>query len=662
MIVPMDQLTVVGRRGSTHEVLQSLQNLGVVQIDPFQPDEDLGLARIELTGSDKHDEERWAAIVARSESLLQVLHANGESKAGRSDVLTAVPEIESYLQSVGSSVDALIAERAEAQDELDLIALYLPVFRTLAPTLARLDKSHYLAGTPVLVPSEDLAGLRSGVLEALDGRAEFSIHDRGRDALVLIGTLKGDQAALRQALGRLGSAPLELPLRYHGHGTAKAVHVMEERSQALPRRLAAIEEELERLSAAHAAKLKQVRNNALNQHARFERMEDLLAGRYSFALRGWVPSDTTRKVEEALRKQFNGDVIVVSRAADEHTDKSVPVRLHNAKWSRPFELLLSLFDPPGYGTFDPTWTMAIFFPLFFGIVVGDFGYGLLFLALGMWLRSRGLKGNDLSLGPLGITIDAAALPGIGVIVNWCAGWSILWGIIYGEFFGNFLEFWPAGNPVFFVPGHGEGMFPVALFRVEQFQPLLMITIGFGVLQVLGGWVVRAWYGYKHGDTKHLWEGIGMFAGLAGLVVFAYAFLTDAVSTPIMVFLIAGMAIFLVGAVIARMPLMLIEVISNSGNILSYLRLFAVGLSAALVANLSTSLGMAIAGAINIPVLGALLGIVTAMSVHLLAIALTLIGHALQPLRLQYVEFFTKFGFYENNGRPFRPFRLSGGKA
>jgi V/A-type H+-transporting ATPase subunit I len=154
----------------------------------------------------------------------------------------------------------------------------------------------------------------------------------------------------------------------------------------------------------------------------------------------------------------------------------------------------------------------------------------------------------------------------------------------------------------------------------------------------------------------------MFAGLAGLVVFAYAFLTDAVSTPIMVFLIAGMAIFLVGAVIARMPLMLIEVISNSGNILSYLRLFAVGLSAALVANLSTSLGMAIAGAINIPVLGALLGIVTAMSVHLLAIALTLIGHALQPLRLQYVEFFTKFGFYENNGRPFRPFRLSGGKA
>ena len=56
-----------------------------------------------------------------------------------------------------------------------------------------------------------------------------------------------------------------------------------------------------------------------------------------------------------------------------------------------------------------------------------------------------------------------------------------------------------------------------------------------------------------------------------------------------------------------------------------------------------------------------MGILVAALVHLTALALTMIGHTLQPLRLQYVEFFTKFGFYDEAGRPYTPFRLVGGK-
>ena len=61
-------------------------------------------------------------------------------------------------------------------------------------------------------------------------------------------------------------------------------------------------------------------------------------------------------------------------------------------------------------------------------------------------------------------------------------------------------------------------------------------------------------------------------------------------------------------------------------------------------------------------IGPILGIIVALAVHLVALTLTIIGHTLQPLRLQYVEFFTKFGFYEENGRPYRPLRLFGGRA
>lgn len=658
----MDQLTVVGRKDLTRDVLQALQNLGVVHVDPLELPTEGGLERMRLAGGEKVEEERWNAVRSRSTALLQILAPYGAQPPARDDVPGTLHDAESWLRSAGASVDALVAERADARDELDLIQSYLPAFRVAAPTLSRLEESEFLEGNAVIVSSREADGVREALKGELEGRAEFGARPHGDDTMLLIATLREDRDVLRRALGRLGLAALELPLRYQEHGTAKAVHVMEERSQALPRRLAAVEEELARLAASFGGKLAAVHALAANHAGRFEVMGNLGESRWSFALQGWVPSDRTKKVVDSLRKQFGDDIQAVTRAADAHHDHHAPTKLENKSWARPFELLLSLFDPPRYGSFDPTWTVALFFPLYFGIVVGDMGFGLAFLLLGLWLGRRGQAGKDLSLGPLGIVIPSVTLPKIGAIVVYCAVWTILWGFVYGEFFGNFLEHWPHGNPVFWAEGHTEGMIKILLFRVEVFNPLLIMALGFGVLQVVGGWVVRAYYGALHHDRKHLFEGIGMAAGLTAITLFAWAFLSGNLGTPVYIAVAIGMALFLVGVVVAGMPLMLVELISNSGHILSYLRLFAVGLSAALVANLATDLGFAIAGGIPVPVLGALLGIIVALIVHTLAIALTIIGHTLQPLRLQYVEFFTKFGFYEHPGRAYKPFGLSGGKA
>ena len=659
----MDQLTVVGRRSIARELLQSLQSLGVVQVDPLEPSSGLSLVRYTLEGEDRQVRERWGSLVGRSETLLSGLGARDAEPAPRSEALTEVDEIDRYLADVGPQVDNVVAERSRLRDELDLIRTYLPLFRTLAPTLAQLEASKYLTGHAFLVDADGAEEAQRQVEEVLEDRVAFASRPYGRQTLVTAAVLKRDEPALRQALSRLGISPLTLPGRYADQGVAKAVHVMEERSQTLPRRIEALEQERRQLAQTHAGRIQAIHQQALNQQARFEKLEELLSGRYSVALRGWLPATETRRVIEGLRKQFGEGVIAVARPADEHHDHDVPVKLENPGWVRPFEMLLSLFAPPRYGDFDPSWTLAVFFPLFFGIVVGDIGFGLLFLALGLWLRKRGNQGKQLSLGPLGIVIPASSLPPIGTIVNWAAVWSIVWGFVYGEFFGNFLEHWPANNPVFYPPSHGDhGIIPIALFRVEEFTPLLLLTIGFGILQVIGGWAIRTYYGFRHGDRKHIWEGIGMIAGLSALVLFAAAFLTGNLSGAVLFVTAAGLALFLLGVVLSGVPLMLVELISNSGNILSYLRLFAVGLSAALVANLATDMGFAIAHALPVPVIGALLGIVVALTVHLLAIALTIIGHTLQPLRLQYVEFFTKFGFYDANGRPYKPFRLLGGKA
>lgn len=662
MIARMDQLTVVGRKGIARELLQSLQSLGVLQIDPLPIDEGLSLVRFELADEERTEADRWSAAVARAESLLKTLGAEEVNPAPRNELPTDLDGIERYLAEVSERVDALVAERADSNDELDVIGAYLPVYRQLAPTLALLQGSRYLGGVAFVVAPDALSDVQSELDEALDGSVLVTTRPYGKDLLAVAVSLQNSAQTLRQVLARAGVSPLSLPPRYADLDTARAVHVMEERSQTLPKRLSSLQDDLAKFGQQHGARLKAIYNLTRNQQVRLGHVGDMLAGRWGFALRGWLPSEDTRRVVDSLAKQFGEAVAVSARPADEHHDRGVPVKLENPSWIKPFEGLLSLFAPPKYGSFDPSWTLAVFFPFYFGLVVGDIGFGLLFAAIAWWLRRRGAAGRSLDLGPLGIVIRPGALAPISTVIFWCAAWSMVFGFVYGEFFGNFLEHFPPGRPVFYTTLHeppGYGMIDILLFRVEQFTPLLLVSIGFGVLQVLGGWVIRIIYGVRHHDMKHVYEGIGMFSGLAAVVIFSAAFLTSNLNPVVNALVILGFVVFLVSVVLARMPLMLVELISNSGNILSFLRLFAVGLSAALVANLATDLGFAIGG--TLPVIGPIIGIAVGLAVHLIALALTIIGHTLQPLRLQYVEFFTKFGFYEENGRPYRPFRLLGGK-
>lgn len=665
MIAPMDQLLLVARKTITHDLLRSLQRLGVVHVDGLDSQD---LQQLVLSQPDQQDKERWESIVARSEALLDTLGLADDANIHAAVALDSQDpaDLQHYLAELSEQSDACLAERADIRDELEVIAGNLPFFQEFAPSMALLEGSRYLYGAAFLVPAGDtLDKLSSLMHSSFDERFLLTLSPFGKNMMAVAVVLQSEKATLLEVLAKLGLASLQLPARYASYGIAEAVQHMQAQQSKLPQRLEELEQTLRDLAVEHAGKLRAVQQLAHNHSARYTVMQQLGEGNYSVALQGWVPSADCAAVVQALQNQFPSDVVVEARPANEHVDHHVPTKLDNPDWIKPFEGLLSLFAPPKYGNFDPSWTLAVFFPFFFGLVVGDIGFGLLFLAIALWLRKRGAAGKALSLGPLGITLTPQALPSIGAVIMWCSAWSMAWGLLYGEFFGNFLEKWPASFPIFYVPGHAHGheahgLIPIALFRVENYTPLLLLSIGFGAFQVLYGWFLRSYYGYKHNDSHHLWEGLGMFSGLVGVIVFSYAFLSNALNPFVLAFVTLSLAIFLLAVVQSGVILMIVELISNSGNILSYLRLFAVGLSAALVANLATDLGFALGG--TLPIIGPLLGIVVGLSVHLLAIALTIIGHTLQPLRLQYVEFFTKFGFYDEEGRPYKPFRLLGGKV
>jgi len=393
VIAQMDQVTVVGRRKLVKDVLTALQNLGVVQVEPLEPTESDGtIKRLKLAGEDLATRETWDRILARATSLADVLGISRAAVGGRQATESAA-ELEARLTEVGDQVDRLVAERAELRDEYELTRTYLPLLRDLAPMLAQLENSSYLAGVPFMAAENDLADIEKQLKADLDGGVTLARRPHANQLLVVAAVLKSALPTLKASLARAGVAELTLPERHAGQGVAKTAHVMEERSQVLPKRLASIEEELGKLAEQHGERLIQLKTLAANMASRFHTAEDLVAGKYGFALRGWLPSSATANTVASLKNQFTNDIVIETRAADEHHDVGVPVKLDNPAWVRPFQGLLSLFAPPKYGSFDPSWTLAVFFPLYFGLVVGDMGFGLLFAVIATLLRRRGAQGK-----------------------------------------------------------------------------------------------------------------------------------------------------------------------------------------------------------------------------------------------------------------------------
>jgi V/A-type H+-transporting ATPase subunit I len=239
-------------------------------------------------------------------------------------------------------------------------------------------------------------------------------------------------------------------------------------------------------------------------------------------------------------------------------------------------------------------------------------------------------------------------------------WTLVWGLVYGEFFGNLFQ-----RLGIFSTAQQPGLLPTLIPRTETAVTatlLILVSIGFGVLQVLHGFLLKARMSRRQGESKHFWEGSGYFGGVATLVLFGYAFMTGGYPVWLLILMLAGAALFVIGMLRARMPLMVAELPTQGGHILSYIRIYAVGLASAILANLATDIGFALVpqgGVIGV-IVGVLVGVTLGLLIHAILLILLTVSHILQPIRLIWVEFFTKFDFYTLSGRPYRPFKFHGG--
>jgi V/A-type H+-transporting ATPase subunit I len=376
----------------------------------------------------------------------------------------------------------------------------------------------------------------------------------------------------------------------------------------------------------------------------------------AFIVEGWVPKEHTAELLEALRRATSGGKIFITELEIDPEKESVPIEYENPSFSRPTELLMDIHSRPKYLEVDPTVMVSLVFPIFFGIILGDVGYGLLLLGMSFALR-RFLKseaGNKL--------LDVLRNASIS---------SIILGVLYSEFFGFALPW----DPLIFsrhinLGGHGGGHGPMVaeLIVLSAWIGIMHLTLGRSV------GVINA-KNIFHGShrTKAIIANLGWLGVMWGLLFliwssFALPIMPDFTGLPGVVLGMSATALFgailLVGGIVGiaqESALELVELPTLISHTLSYARLVAVGLSSVAIAGVINliAIGMMIEPQLEhltpVGVIFIIAGIAVWLAGHLLNTALGLLGGGLHSLRLHYVEFFTKF--YKGGGIKFSPFGM-----
>jgi V/A-type H+-transporting ATPase subunit I len=394
----------------------------------------------------------------------------------------------------------------------------------------------------------------------------------------------------------------------------RALPAIKARLEQIPGALRALEDERQTLVRTDAEWLSRLCVFFHDQLLRLDARSRVLAAEYLFVIEGWLPAPRVAELDQAVQNVLGPEVVVSTIGVEGWSADAAPVTLHNPPLFRPFEVLTRMVPLPQYGTIDPTPFVAVFFPAFFGLIVGDVGYGLMLATLAglLWLKS--------AKETTGRSVATVALA--------CASSAITFGILFGELFGTL--------------GEKIGLHP--FFNREQATiPFLALAIALGGVHVILGLVLAGLNAWRRGHRR---EAVGRGVALAMLVLTALSLLAafevlpEGLFTPLVVAIFAAFTILVaLEGVVA-----IIELVSTVGHILSYARIMALGVASLMLAIVANEMVGAFGSVV--------IGVVFALLFHLVNFAIALFSPTIHALRLHYVEFFGEF--FKPGGSEYRP--------
>ncbi len=595
-------------------------------------------------------------------------------------------KIEEYRELIGSKIDRIkeLQEKIKAlEEELRVLEplkeLGLPPRLLKGYTFIRV-----FAGFVKSDPTDKIKEITSDF--------EIFIKDVGVEYVVAIFVKNEFAEQVYGVLQEFGFREISVP---DVEDVDREIEKVTAKIQQLKEEIEKIEKEIEEIKEKEADEILAVEEYLTMELEKSELPLRSLVSKYVFLVVGYLPAKSYDEFKNYIESETDGKVAV--ELLDEEEDFDPPTLLDNPPYVRDFEVLTKTFAIPKYNEIDPTLIMSIFFPLFFGMMLGDMGYGALIVIVALYLKKIYKTEGWQKL------LNVALYSGIA---------TIFFGFIYGECFGPFVVGKHSPSSVHFL---GSILYNLYAFnhhhpifdRVEEFgvKSLLFLTLVVGMFKLLWGFAL----GFRnvaveHGIKEAILEKGCWFLGVLGLcfIIFGFSYNLGIFTTPppdgfgkllptnlyvfghytvangakvplpipvlvhgwqmgVNVFylaalplLIAWFVLFLMAEVPKMGPMgaiMGVELLTWFGQILSYARLLAIGLSSVYFAFVFNYLGLKMAFPPGMAILP--LGILMILGGHIINFVLGILDPGLQSLRLHYVEFFTKF--FEGGGRLYKPF-------
>lgn len=624
MIVRISEVEIAGPRELLGGVISCLRNLGILQIEP----EVTGLIGKEDEGHIRHflpDKEMFSerSFLEDLSSRIDILFSYLPKMPARTSYIDPV----SVLHAIAKTIDghsALCRDLFEKKIALVKEKTALGRYRIL------LDAIVPLLGTREESPNIDFIGLaikEAGMVERIrlllseitDRKFELLTETAEDGSLVgLIVIEKSMSERTRQCLNDKQLPELAFPPDFRDLNITGKSGYVKKRLSLISAEIEGVSAELERFALRWGPIYLRAKEGIEERLSLMGITACAFETRMCFLIYGWMPSSELEKVRKKIAQNFEGRVIIEEKEIlEEHIDR-VPIVLKNPPYFKPFELLIKYLPLPKYSSFDPTPFIGIFFPVFFGMILGDAGYGLILAGLSLIMVKRLHRKKELT--------DAFRILFISSV------YSIFFGILYGEFFGDL------GLLLF-------GIGPVCIERRGSVAPMILFSLSVGVAHVLLGLSLGFIAAVRKGSRREAFYKLLVILAAMGIIVFvasSFKLLPGQLARPTAIgILVLTPFLLFAGGLLA--PL---ELLKSIGNMISYIRIMAIGLTSVLLAFTANRLGGMTGDVIT--------GVIIAGLLHLLNLILGVFSPAIHSLRLHYVEFFGKF--LEQGGRKFEPLK------
>jgi V/A-type H+-transporting ATPase subunit I len=656
----MDRVLVVGTKDVMESVIKVLHEMDVLHVEDYVEE-----------GSYFHMGKPMKSATSLSEKLLKLRSIR--SYLGTREQLLSKEKSERVIQDIDENLSVLettltgkMSEKSAFESELkeltrkkDMLAPYEALGLPMDLLYGYESISAFVGTMP-----QDAEPL----VKAITPDYELFSAPYEKGTVIALFVPKAVSAKVSEALMKSDFLEIE-PLRESGM-PADLDRAITDRQAELMKKVSALTADIKALNQKYAQfilaseELLTIETQKAEAPIKFATSENV------FVIDGWVPANEFKRLEETLVKATDDKVYVTTiepepeaykedteQHVTEHHEIDAPVKYANPKWAYSLQAFIDLYARPKYNEVDPTMLFLFGFPLFYGFILGDIGYGILIFLIALFLK-RKLKSSD----------GWQILSTVGMI---CAASSVFFGVLFGEFMGFPITEYISGlypTGIYLGP---IGPFSLPLERllpggfehgsyVFGIKDLLVFTCLVGVAQITLGLIL----GFRNELMQHglktaiLHKFSWIFLLLGGVCMVWYVFplmmagTIGALDATNLLFL-SGAIMFVVGLVLLLMGegvTGILEVPGLLSNTLSYTRLLAVGMSSVGIAfAVNTMTGM-LADAGVIGMIGA---VVVFLLGHTINLALGILAPGLHALRLHYVEFFQKF--YKGGGKIYNPF-------